>query len=201
MPTSAYRRCVRAAPERLDRSHRTFWRKGTRLLAENSPGAARPWPSLSAQPKAARCRVCPGPADLPDREFPGCARRPVAQPEAQQGAVLHGSVGERTEPTPSLCLSDADGLRASKLKHAVQGLNCDGDLRRATLVRPRTQGISDHSFKPADGGLHQGTTRVPGSSSASPCVHARRCFGDAGRAGSERSPHPRSAPPSIVVER
>jgi len=65
-------------------------------------------------------------------------------------AVLHGSVGGRTEPTPSLCLSDADGRRVSKLKHAVQGLNGDGDLRRATPVRPRTQCISDHSFKPAD---------------------------------------------------
>ena len=50
-------------------------------------------------------------------------------------AVLHGSAGGRTEPTPSLCLSDADGLRASKLKHAVQGMNGDGDLRRATSVR------------------------------------------------------------------
>jgi uncharacterized protein len=50
-------------------------------------------------------------------------------------AVLHGSVGGRTEPAPSLCLSDADGLRAPKLKHAVQGLNGDGDLRRATSVR------------------------------------------------------------------
>ena len=60
------------------------------------------------------------------------------------------SVGGRTEPTPSHCLSDADGLRASKLKHAVQGLNGDSDLRRATPVRPRTQCISDHSFKPAD---------------------------------------------------
>ena len=77
-------------------------------------------------------------------------------------AVLHGSVGERTEPTPCLCLSDADGLRASKLKHAVQGMNGDGDLRRATPIRPRAQRIPDHSFEAADGGLHQGPTSVPG---------------------------------------
>jgi hypothetical protein len=50
-------------------------------------------------------------------------------------AVLHGSVRGHTEPTLSLCLSDADGLRASKLKHAVQGSNGDGHLRRATAVR------------------------------------------------------------------
>jgi hypothetical protein len=50
--------------------------------------------------------------------------------------VLHGSAGERTEPTAYLCLSGADGLWASKLKHAVEGMNCDGDLGRATLVRP-----------------------------------------------------------------
>jgi hypothetical protein len=50
-------------------------------------------------------------------------------------AVLHGSVGGRTEPGPSLCLSDPDGLRASKLKHAVQGSNGDGNLRLATAVR------------------------------------------------------------------
>ena len=54
---------------------------------------------------------------------------------ARIGAALHRSVGGRTEPTPSHCLSDADGLRASKLKHAVQGLNGDSDLRRATSVR------------------------------------------------------------------
>ena len=65
-------------------------------------------------------------------------------------AVLHGSVGGRTEPTSSLCVRDADGRRVSKLKHAVQGLNGDSDLRRATPVRPRTQCLSDHSFKPAD---------------------------------------------------
>jgi hypothetical protein len=51
-------------------------------------------------------------------------------------AVLHGSIGGRTEPTPSLCLSDADGLRAPELKHPVQGMDCNGDLGSATLVGP-----------------------------------------------------------------
>ena len=50
--------------------------------------------------------------------------------------MLHGSTGGRTEPILNHCLSDADGLRASKLEHAVQGLNGDSDLGRATPVRP-----------------------------------------------------------------
>jgi hypothetical protein len=60
------------------------------------------------------------------------------------------------------CLSDADGLRASKIKHVVQGLNGNGNLSGAAVFRPRAQGISNHPFKPADGALHQGSTSVPG---------------------------------------
>ena len=59
-------------------------------------------------------------------------------------------------------LGDADGLRASKLKHAVQSMNGDGDLGRAALVRSRAQPIPDHLFKAADGSLHQGSPIVPG---------------------------------------
>ena len=54
------------------------------------------------------------------------------------------------EPAPSLCLSDADGLRASKLEHPVQGTDGDGRLGSAASVRPRAQGIPDHSFGSAD---------------------------------------------------
>jgi cation transport regulator ChaC len=56
--------------------------------------------------------------------------------EPLRATVLHGWVGERTFPTPCFGLGNADGLRASKLKHAVQGMNGDGDLRPAPLVRP-----------------------------------------------------------------
>jgi hypothetical protein len=64
---------------------------------------------------------------------------------------------------PRVCsFGDADGRRASELKHAVQGMNGNGNCGRATPVRPRTQCISDHSFEAADGGLHQSPTRVPG---------------------------------------
>jgi hypothetical protein len=115
--------------------------------------------------------------------------------------VLHGSVGDKTEPTRCLCSSDADGLRASEIEHPVQGLNCNGDLSSTTSVGPRTQRIPDHSFQSADGSLHQSPTRCTRTSSASPCVHAARCFGDAGRAQSGRSPRPRSVRPLIVAER
>jgi hypothetical protein len=77
--------------------------------------------------------------------------------------VLHESAGERTEPAPCLWLNDTNGLRASKLQHAVQGLNGDGDLRRAAVFRPRAQRISNHAFEAADGGLHQRPTLIPGS--------------------------------------
>jgi hypothetical protein len=65
-------------------------------------------------------------------------------------------------PPHIFSLGDADGLRASKLKHSVQGMNGDGDFGRATPIRPRAQAVPNHSFKPADGGLHQSPTRVPG---------------------------------------
>ncbi len=88
--------------------------------------------------------------------------RNCAAARAAGAAVLHGSAGNRTESAPSLRLSDADGLRASKLKHAVEGTNCDGDLSCATPIRPQAQRIPYHAFKPADGSLHQGSTAVPG---------------------------------------
>ncbi len=39
-------------------------------------------------------------------------------------------------PPDTFGLGDADGLRTPKLKHLVQSMNGDGDLRPATLVRP-----------------------------------------------------------------
>jgi hypothetical protein len=60
-----------------------------------------------------------------DFEFHGCR------------AVLHGLVGEHTEPTQSHCLSDADGLRASEIKHPVQNINGKGGLSHAARFRPR----------------------------------------------------------------
>jgi hypothetical protein len=65
-------------------------------------------------------------------------------------------------PPHGFRLGDADGLRASELKHAVQGMNYNGGLSSATLVGPRAQRITDHSVQPADGSFHQSPTRVPG---------------------------------------
>jgi hypothetical protein len=41
-------------------------------------------------------------------------------------------------PPHSLSLGSADGPRASKLKHAVEGMNCNGNFGRATPIRPWT---------------------------------------------------------------
>ena len=77
-------------------------------------------------------------------------------------AMLHGSDCKRIECSRSPNSSDADGLRASKLEHAVQGMNGDGHFGRTTPIRSRTQRIPDHSFEAADGGLHQSPSSVPG---------------------------------------
>jgi hypothetical protein len=52
-------------------------------------------------------------------------------------AVLHKSIGERTQPALRHCLGRADGLWAPKVEHAVQGMNCNRDLSGATVFRPR----------------------------------------------------------------
>jgi hypothetical protein len=51
--------------------------------------------------------------------------------------MLHGSDCARIERTRSLNPSNADGLWASKLKHAVQSLNGDGDFGPAAVICPR----------------------------------------------------------------
>jgi hypothetical protein len=80
-------------------------------------------------------------------------------------------------PRHALGLGDADGLRASKFKHAVQGLNCDSDLGRTMAVSLRTQRIPDHVFEAADGGLHQSPTRVPASEGLSTSPSPRGACG------------------------
>ena len=52
-------------------------------------------------------------------------------------ALLHGSDYARVEWTHSLTSGDADGLRTSKPKHAVEGMNRNSDLGRATPIRSR----------------------------------------------------------------
>jgi hypothetical protein len=38
-------------------------------------------------------------------------------------------------PYHAFRLGDADGLRASKLEHAVEGMSCNGNFGRATPIR------------------------------------------------------------------
>jgi hypothetical protein len=39
-------------------------------------------------------------------------------------------------PPHGLSLGNADGLRASKFKHAVESMNSNGNFGRATPIRP-----------------------------------------------------------------
>lgn len=55
---------------------------------------------------------------------------------SSNSALLHGSDCACIERARRLNSGGADALRASKLKHAVQGMSGDGDLRRATAVSP-----------------------------------------------------------------
>ena len=50
-------------------------------------------------------------------------------------AVLHGSVGRAHSPLPRSGSCDADGLRASQLQHAVEGVDGNLHLGRPTLIR------------------------------------------------------------------
>jgi hypothetical protein len=65
-------------------------------------------------------------------------------------ALLHGLDHARIEYARSPTSSDADGLRASELEHAVQGTDSDRSLSRTTPVGPRTQRVTDHSFEATD---------------------------------------------------
>ncbi len=67
-----------------------------------------------------------------------------------------------THPNPVLGSCDADGLRASQLQHAVEGVDGNVHLGRPTLVRARAQPVADHAFEPAHGGLGPGADVVPG---------------------------------------
>jgi hypothetical protein len=51
-------------------------------------------------------------------------------------ALLHGSDCARIERARQPYSGDADALRASKIKHSVQGMNGNGDLCHTALIRP-----------------------------------------------------------------
>jgi hypothetical protein len=70
--------------------------------------------------------------------------------QVQGAALLHRSDCARIEYARSPTSSDADGLRASELEHAVQGTDSDRSLSRTTPVSPRAQRVTDHSFEAAD---------------------------------------------------
>src|SRR3954454_19082745 len=69
----------------------------------------------------------------------------------------------RTGPYPVRGSGNADGLRASRVQHAVEGVNADVDLGHAAPVGARVQPVADHPLVPRDSRLGPGT-----------CVVARR---------------------------
>ncbi len=81
---------------------------------------------------------------------------------AVHAAVLHRPEVLAQLPQPRLGLGDADGDRASKLQHAVEGMDGDVHLGRPTLVRARAEPVPDHLLEPADGRLSSGPLRVSG---------------------------------------
>ena len=68
----------------------------------------------------------------------------------------------RIDPSPRLGSSDANGNRASKLQHPVQGMNGDVHLGCPTPVRAQAQSVTDDLLEPADGGFDAGSCRVSG---------------------------------------
>jgi Transposase DDE domain len=66
---------------------------------------------------------------------------------------------DRVKPEAELksyrCLGDANGFRASEIKHAVRDANGDAHLGRSTDIRARAQRVTDHPFVAADRSLRQ----------------------------------------------
>src|SRR5713101_2765187 len=63
---------------------------------------------------------------------------------------------------PNRCSYDADRLRTSEVKHAVQDANGDTHLGSSTSIRARAQRVADHPFVAANRDFGQGMTVVTG---------------------------------------
>lgn len=87
-------------------------------------------------------------------ERPWCMDASVT-PGTGRGAGVSGAGA--MNPLPRLGSGNADEDWASQLQHAVQSMDGDVQLGRATLVRARAQPVADQLFEPADGGLGAGT--------------------------------------------
>src|SRR5580658_4085048 len=70
-------------------------------------------------------------------------------------------MGRANGATPTLSgLCYPDVVRASELKHPVQGGSSDGDFRGLVFVTTRSKGIADHSFVSTDCCLDLGSKIV-----------------------------------------
>src|SRR3954451_14121562 len=79
---------------------------------------------------------------------------------AARGTVLHGSGLRAHRPLPRPGSGDPDGLRASELQHAVEGVDIHVHFGPATPVDARAQPVADHAFAARDGRLGPGARVV-----------------------------------------
>ena len=68
----------------------------------------------------------------------------------------------RSYSIPARGSGDADGNRASQLQHAVERMDGNVHLGRATFVRARAQPVTDYLLEPANGRLGPGSLHVAG---------------------------------------
>ena len=97
-------------------------------------------------------RSRPGPASPKARRSDPRARVSGGE-KAPIETLLHGSMRGSRRPLPAPTSCDADGVRASQLQHAVQDMDGDGNLGRATLILTEAESVTDHLFVSPDGSL------------------------------------------------
>jgi hypothetical protein len=85
-----------------------------------------------------------------DLAHPGPAAR-MTRP-ADSGSSRSPAAGRGSANTGQW---DANGFRASEIKHAVRDANGDAHLGRSTDIRARAQRVTDHPFVAADRSLRQ----------------------------------------------
>jgi hypothetical protein len=73
-------------------------------------------------------------------------------------------------------LHNADGLRASERKHAVEDVDCDRDFGVPPGIGPRPQAVADDLPKQANCGLDSGTFVVAGDLLPTDPANSSHCW-------------------------
>jgi hypothetical protein len=77
--------------------------------------------------------------------------------------LVHGHARRTPESPVRRLLRDADGVRASEAKHAVEHVNGDSDFGLLPAIVVRSQSIANHLLEPPYHGFHAGALVVAGS--------------------------------------